>query len=67
VSEQPSPDSTEGSEGFQGTGPSQDQHADLPADAASSGRQPAGGEPTPGSDNDGAEAGYTPPSGTDGA
>jgi hypothetical protein len=43
------------------------QHADLPADAASSGAQPQGGAPTPGSDNDGAEAGYTPPSDTQGS
>ena len=38
--------------------------ADLPADAASRGDLPAEGEPTPGSDNDGPEAGYSPPSGT---
>jgi hypothetical protein len=44
-----------------------EQHADLPADAASRGELPEGGEPTPGSDNDGAEAGYSPPSGTPGS
>jgi hypothetical protein len=60
VSEQPS------TEGTEGTGTTDEQqHADLPADAASSGDLPAGGEPTPGSDNDGAEAGYTPPSQVD--
>ncbi|WNB84385.1 hypothetical protein [Cellulomonas sp. ATA003] len=40
---------------------------DLPADAASRGELPADPEntdPTPGSDNDGIEPGYTPPSGT---
>ena len=42
-------------------------HADVPADAASSGDLPDDAEPTLGSDNDGAEAGYTPPSGTEGS
>jgi hypothetical protein len=63
VSEQPSTDDA-GTTGTTGTTDEQ-QHADLPADAASSGDLPAGGEPTPGSDNDGAEAGYTPPSQVD--
>jgi len=44
-----------------------DLHADLPADAASSGDLPDDAEPTPGSDNDGAEAGYAPPSGSGGS
>ena len=63
MSEQPSTSGTSDTDGTDGT--DEQQHADLPADAASSGDLPAGGEPTPGSDNDGAEAGYTPPSGTD--
>jgi hypothetical protein len=50
-------------------GPDEDPalHADLPADAASSGTLPEDAEPTPGSDNDGAEAGYTSPSAVDGS
>ncbi|GAA2723189.1 hypothetical protein [Cellulomonas aerilata] len=45
-----------------GEGTADEQHADLPADAASRGELPeGGGEPTPGSDNDGAEAGYSAP------
>jgi hypothetical protein len=63
VSEQSS--GTPGTAGTQST--DEEQHTDLPADAASSGELPADAEPTPGSDNDGAEAGYTPPSGTDGS
>ena len=50
-----------------GAGPDPDLYADLPEDAASSGTLPDDAEPTPGSDNDGAEAGYTPPSGTEGS
>ena len=42
---------------------------DTPGDAAPTGPQstqdPEDTEPTPGSDGDGAEAGYTPPSGSD--
>jgi hypothetical protein len=63
VSEQPGSESTSGTSDTDST--DERLHADLPADAASSGDLPSGGEPTPGSDNDGAEAGYTPPSGTD--
>lgn len=37
---------------------------DPPADS-DRGTDPDNTDPTPGSDNDGAEAGYTPPSGSD--
>ncbi len=63
MSDQPGAGGTGGT-GTTGSGPNDEQLADLPADAASGGDLPSGGEPTPGSDNDGAEAGYTPPSGT---
>ena len=60
-----STDSSQGAEGTEGTGTTPQR--DLPADAASRGELPAdpdNTDPTPGSDNDGIEPGYTPPSGT---